>query len=114
MEPSELLKLLGELSKLLTAGGEHIYAATYQSVMVSVWRDIYIFSGLTLLCALLTMLGTYLWKHWKDDFYDGLGVCMTIFGFVGWVSFALVLCFRVFDLQRLDYLTIEALKALVK
>jgi len=116
MELKDLLKMLGDLANLLTAGGEHVYDATYQSVLVSTWREIYILAGLSAICAIVAPV--MLWTSYRlRDRGEGWEISTLFFGSVtalGAVVFIVALASRIFDLQRLDYLTIEALMALTR
>jgi hypothetical protein len=122
MDPEQLAQFLNTVAQLLTDGGTHVYDAARQSVIVGIQRDIALmWAGVVVSiigvigCAILASIpykrnsysgDTEVYRY--DEWHIGTAVCLSALIVVGFA-----LASRIFDYQRVDYLTLWALRWLV-
>ena len=117
MEPAEVAQFLSDLAQLMTAGGEHVYAATRQSVMVGIQRDIVMVSIGAGIFGILAFLCLRFSSRNRDDelgWWEPTAFAFGMLLITALLVSAFVAISRSYDLQRVDYLTIEALRFLVR
>jgi len=117
MEPEQLAQFLNTVAQLLTDGGTHVYNATRQSVIVGVQRDITIYGAVCILAVMGCIYATYKAKTYVysgriDDSAYGWWIAALICGGL-LVICGVTLIGNLYDLQRIDYLTLAALRRLV-